>query len=186
MSVWIVLEQESDLAIVKALLPDEIQFASKFIAVGQRSNISSVARTLLVKHKEPVAVVVNINSFDGPTIREKYLLMEELLRAVSGGTPFKVIPCFPVLEAIFFNAAEIMERIFPKWRTLFDPMYFCKTPKDALADLFVNGGGPKTLSKLLDALTEEDVERLRATGPIRELITFVDAVVRPVEKQGAS
>jgi hypothetical protein len=177
MNVWIVLEGEDQLAILRALLPDEIQAASEFIAIGKRSNISSIARTVLVKHKEPVALVVNMNSLDAATIREKYLTTEQLLRAVSGGTPFKVIPCYPVLEAIFFSDAKVLERIFPQWRTLFNPMYFSKTPKDALDDLLANGGGPTTLSNFLDALTEADVKRLRATGPIRELISFVSEAV---------
>jgi hypothetical protein len=64
MNAWIVLEGQSDLAVMKALLPDEIQSVVEFIAVGGRSNISSIARTVLVKHKAPVAVVVDSDSSD--------------------------------------------------------------------------------------------------------------------------
>src|SRR5215472_10643824 len=100
MSVWIVVEGEADLAVVKALLPNEIRTVSELIPVGGRSNISSVARTLLVKHKEPVAIVRDSDSLDPSIIWEKYSTTEQLMRAVSGGTPFKVILCIPNLEAI--------------------------------------------------------------------------------------
>jgi hypothetical protein len=183
MNVWIVLEGESDLAIVRALLPDKIQAASEFIALGRRSNITSVARTVLVKHREPVAVVVDMDSLDVATIREKYLTTEQLLRAVSGGTPFKVIPCIPALEAIFFEVPQMLQRIFPKVQLSAFLMFFSKLPKDALAFLFANGGGPTSLSEFLDALTDEDVERLQMTGPIRDLIAFVNEVVAPVGKR---
>jgi hypothetical protein len=180
MKTWIVLEGESNLAFLKALLPDEIQTVTEFVIVGGRSNISSIARTVLVKHREPVAVVLNADTLDPATIWEKQVTTEQLLRAVSGGTRFKLILCIPALEAVFFNAPEILERIFPKWPILMNPMYYSKLPKEALADLFTNGGGPTTLSEFLDALTEEDAEHLRATGPIRELINFVSEVTNPI------
>jgi hypothetical protein len=186
MSAWIVVEGEADLAVVKTLLPDEIRAVSELIAVGGRSNISSVARTLLVKHKEPVAVVRDSDSLDPSTIREKYTTTEQLMRAVSGGIPFKVILCIPNLEAIFFEAPEILQRIFPKVDLASYVMLYKTQPKETLAYLFTQGAGPSTLTHLLGALTDAEVNRLRATVPIRELITFTREVSGTIEKRSAS
>ncbi len=49
MNTWIVLEGESNLAFLKAHLPDKIQTVAEFVVVGGRSNVSSIARTVLVK-----------------------------------------------------------------------------------------------------------------------------------------
>jgi hypothetical protein len=174
----IVVEGLSDLAILKALLPEGIQRISELVPVGGRSNLSSIARTLLVKHKEPVAVVMDTDTLDPASIREKYLTMELMLQVVSGGVPFKVIPCKPVIETVFFEIPDILERIFPNG--LPDRMLYSKLPKEALAGLLAGGGGPTTLDQLLEALADEDVERMRMKYPIRQLIDFVSEAVVPV------
>src|SRR5258708_37299119 len=109
---------------------------------------------------------MDTHTLDRATIREKHQTTEYLLQAVSAGTRFKVILCVPMLEAIFFMVPEILERIFPKVQFSTYSMFFSKQPKEALAFLFAQGGGPTTLPQLLNALTEEDAERLRAAGPL--------------------
>ncbi len=51
-------------------------------------------------------------------------------------------------------------------------MLYKTQPKQALAYLFKHGGGPLSLSALLDAFTSADTDRLRQAAPIRELIEF--------------
>lgn len=186
MKVWIVVEGPSDLAVLRSLLPKEVQSVCSFTPTGGRSNILSVARTLLVKHQEPVAVLTDTDSLDPAAIRDSYVTSEQLLRAAAGGIPFKVIPCIPVMESIFFESTEILSRIFPKVNHDSYVMFYKTQPKEALAFLLAQGGGPTTLAKLLQKLTEEDVEQFRATYPIPELLMFIHEVLGPVGKQATT
>jgi hypothetical protein len=178
MNAWIVVRGESGKAIIKALLPSELQDITSFFVVGERSNITSVARTLLVNYQEPVAVLAETHSLDGGDVRTT---MEELLQAVSGGEArSKVILCFPVVEAILFEAPDILTRIFPKVALNSILMFYKTQPRQALEFLFREGGGPSSLPKFLSSLTEEDVDRLRMIGPIRDLNHFLFEVLNLV------
>jgi hypothetical protein len=77
---------------------------------------------------------------------------------------------------IFFEAVDILERIFPKSNLSSHVMLYKTQPKEACKFLFQHGAGPKNLTELLGSLTDQDAERLRATGPIRELMTFIQEV----------
>ena len=186
MRVWIAVEGRSDVAVVRALLPAEMLAISSLVPVGGRSNISSVARTLLVKHKEPLAVMVDTDSLDSEAISERYATISQLLAAVAGDTPYKVVLCIPVIEAIFFEAQGPLGRLFPKVDLDSYAMLYKTQPREVLDLLFENGGGPKNLAKLLDGLTDKDVERLRVTGPIRQLSMFIQEVAGAVGRPSAT
>lgn len=183
MKVWIVVEGESYVNVLTALLPEDTKSACEFVVVGGRSNITSVARTLLGKHREPVAVMRDADSLDPATIREKYVTTNELLQWASGGIPYKVVLCIPCLEAMFFESPEIvkmMDRLFPKAGLSSMIMFYCRQPKETLDYCFAQGGGPTNLTHLLRTLADDDMTRLRTTIPIREISEFIDSVLHPL------
>lgn len=173
MKAFIVVEGRSDVAVLRAVLPNELLDASDIVVVGGRSARSSVARTLLVKYQRPLAVVIDTDTLEPLAIKETVTTTEHMLRTVAGDTPFKVIYCIPELEAIFFAAPIDLKRIFPHYDTHFFTMFAKARPKEALQYLFDNGRGPKRLPEFLDHLTSEDAEHLRSTAPIRELLAFL-------------
>src|SRR5262249_15239207 len=134
--------------------------------------------TLLVMHKQPIAIMLDTDSLDPRVIYEKYQTTEYLLRVVASGTPFKVLLCTPVFEAVFFYEPERLARVFPEFDFEGQRMLYMTQPREALKVLFSHGGGPKTLAELLNALTEEDLQQLRPKPPIAELIQFCDEVAR--------
>jgi hypothetical protein len=176
MKVWIVVQGESNRVILSALLPTEIRAVTSLVAVGTRSTISSVARTLLVKHREALALVVDAYSLDASVISERHATLSQLLAAVAGDIPFKVILCAPEIEAIFFQSPDMLGRIFPGVDLNSHAMWYKARPKEVLRFLFEHGGGPKDMTALLASLTEEDVQQLRSTGPVGELIMFIQEV----------
>lgn len=182
MKLMIVVEGKDDVAVLRALLPTDIVSASDMFLAGGRSTLVSFARTLLVKHRRPLAVLMDTETLDPSAIAEIVTTANHLLGAVAGGTPFRVIYCIPELEAVFFEAPIDLKRIFPKYDQHFLLMFAKSAPKKALQYLFENGGGPTTLSQFLDQLTSEDTERLRATYPINQLMDFIHEAVERVAK----
>jgi hypothetical protein len=177
MKLWIVVGGMTDEAILRALLPSEMLPNSEFVPVGVRSSVPSLASTILVKYRQPVAVLLDTDSLDGPVITELLTSTDELLRAVAGRIPFKVIVCIPHIETIVFDSSINLARLFPKY----DPQFFLAfakfNPKAALDFLFKNGGGPTSLSQLLASLTPEDVAKLQGTPPIHQLMEFYIEVI---------
>jgi hypothetical protein len=185
MKLMIVVEGNSDVAILRALLSTEVLSASDMFLAEARSTLVSVARTLLVKHGRPLAVLIDTESLEPSAIAETVTTTDQLLGAVAGGTPFRAIYCIPELEVVFFEAPIGLKRIFPHYDQHFFPMFAKTRPKEALQYLFKNGGGPTNLSQFLDDLTSEDVEHLRTTDPIKQLINFADELGRRLSKAGA-
>jgi hypothetical protein len=176
MTVWIVLEGPSDRELISALLPPRLESLVRLVPTGGLSNLASVARTLLVKHKEPVALIADTDSLDAGVINERYTTLQQLLRDVAGGTPFTVVLAIPELEDVFFEATESLARIFPNIDLSSHLMFYKTQPKHALAFLFKSGGGPKNLTALLNELTEDDTQKIRQAPPLRDLISFIERV----------
>ena len=169
----IVVKENSEVSVLRALLPNEILDVCDLYVADERSALASVARTLLVKDRMPVAAVIDTKSLDPGVIWETVTTMKQLLEAAAAGTSYTVIYCVPELESIFFDDRIDLKKIFPKYDQQFFLMFAKTSPKQALEFLFKEGGGPKRLSELLDALTTEDTKKLRETYPIGQLMTFI-------------
>ena len=139
----------------------------------RRSRKPSVARTHLIKHHAPTAVMLDTDTLDPTIISERIQTTRYLMGAVAGDTPFDIIYCIPHIEAIFFDDTTALKRIFSQFASVFLPQFAKTQPKDQLELLFQKGGGPKTLTAFLDQLTPDDVEKLRATYPIQHIMAFI-------------
>jgi hypothetical protein len=184
MKLIIVVEGKSDVAVLRAILPNDALIASEMYVAGNRTTLSSFARTLLVKLRKPLAVLIDTETLEPSAIAETVSTTEYLLSSVAGGTPFKVVYCIPELEAVFFEAKIDLKKIFPHYDENLFLMFAKTSPKKALEHLYETGGGPSTLSRFLDHLTSEDAERLRAAYPINQLMDFIRDV-RPLTTASA-
>jgi hypothetical protein len=127
-------------------------------------------------------VLVNANSTEETAIEQKRQSTEELLRAVSANVPVKVIVLVPAIEVVFFWTPRVLQKISSEKKITKEVLLLGKSnPKEALAQLSPLVGRPPNLDTFLAALDEEDVEALRATLPICELIRFLREIVFGVE-----
>ena len=173
MKPTILLEGRSDLTIVRALLPPDLLDACELRATEGRSTLVSVARTHIIKHHAPIALLLDTDTLDPTVIAETVQTTRYLLASIAGDTPFDIIYCVPHIEAIFFEDSIDFRRIFPNFESVFLLPFAQTQPKEQLQVLFEKGGGPGTLSDFLDHLTADEVEQLRSRYPIHQLITFI-------------
>jgi hypothetical protein len=173
MKPTIVLEGLTHEAILRVLLPIELLKACHLKPNAPRSTLISVARTHLIKTRAPTAVMLDTKTLDPTSVSETIQTARYLMADAAGGTPFEVIYCIPHLETIFFEDTAALQRLFPRFGDVF-LLPFAKTqPKDQLDLLFQKGGGPRTLNAFLDQLTSGDVEKLRTSSPIQQVMGFI-------------
>src|SRR6266446_5657451 len=122
----IIMEGHTDAAILRALLPPELVNACHLMPIAGRSTLVSVARTHLIKHHAPTAVMLDTDTLDPTRITETIQTTRHLMGAVAGDTPFDIIYCIPHIEAIFFEDATALQRIFPQFGNVFI-LQFAKT-----------------------------------------------------------
>jgi hypothetical protein len=176
MSAVIVVEGSMDARVLKVVLPKNLQRTVTVLIGGERSSLSSVARTMLVQVHRPVAVLIDTDSVEQTIIQERIQTTEELLKLVSGRMPVKVIPFIPTMEIIFFQANGLIRKLYPS--TVTDELLLLsqRAPKAALAQLCGQPFELPQLDSLLGQLDEQDIESLRASPPMHELIEFLSNV----------
>jgi hypothetical protein len=177
MKTYLLVEGQSDLAFFRRLLPPEIQPQTTIVAVGERSNITSMARSLMVMKRRPVALVTDSDAVEKGAVEQRQQTLQELVGSASAGVPYKVILAVPEIESWFFVVPEVLERLSgqklsPEQRELGE-----LRPKEVLRQLF-NNLGPLFADKLASALTEPEVKTLQETQPRKELIEFLAEQVR--------
>jgi hypothetical protein len=173
MKPTIIVEGPTHMSILRALLPTELVAASHLMPNARRSTIVSVARTHLIRNRTPTAVMLDTKTLDPTIISETIQTTRYLMAAVAGDMSFDVIYCIPQVEAIFFEDTAPLQRIFPKFGNDFIPQFARTQPKEQLEVLLQQGGGPRTLSAFLDQVTATDVEKLRSTHPIEQVMAFI-------------
>ena len=95
MNAYIVVESPQVASLISSLLPEEILSHTAVVTTGERSSITSTARTLLVMKRKPIAVLVHANPAESSSTQGLRRDMEGLIRAVSGGVPFRVFMMDP-------------------------------------------------------------------------------------------
>jgi hypothetical protein len=179
MKAYVVVRGTTDVAILRAVLPPDLLDEVDTTPAGERSNLASVARTLLVTRRKPVAVLVNSDSTEEGIVQERFQLTQELVKAAAAGLPVRVILLVPHIEVIFFQAKGVLTRIYG------DPLpqEVCLlarySPREALERLFAQASGPDSLHALLDCLDDRAIAAIQATPPLRELIAFLRDVIIP-------
>lgn len=173
MKPTIFLEGQNDLAILQAVLPPDLLNACGLRPSAGRSTIVSVARTHLIRHHAPTAVLIDTDTMDPAAISELVQTTRYLMGAVAGKTPFDIIYCIPEIEMIFFVDTVSLQRIFPQFRDVYIRQFASTQPKEQLEVLFQRGGGPANLRALLGELTSDEIMRLRSTYPIEHVMGFI-------------
>src|SRR5437868_12251823 len=112
--VYIFVEGPTDAEFLRRVLPPEALKDAEVVTAGGSSGIPSLARSVLVRRKKPIAVVMDSDSLDPDVIEERQQSTEELIRAADASIPVKVVSAVPEIEAWFFAAPEAIGRVLGK------------------------------------------------------------------------
>ncbi len=185
MKVYLLVEGNSDRVLFQRLLPSEIQPETTIVTAGERSNITSKARSLMVTKRRPLALVTDADAVERDAVEQRLEILEELVCSATAGVPFKVILAVPEIESWFFVVPEVLERLSGKKLSPEQRELGKVRPKEVLRQLF-EGQGLLSVDKLVRELTELEVKTLQETQPRKELIEFLTKQVnRKTEPQPA-
>ncbi|BAU15866.1 hypothetical protein LEP3755_64320 (plasmid) [Leptolyngbya sp. NIES-3755] len=103
-SAYLVTERETDLALLKKLLPFALATDLVFYATQGKSSVYSAAGTLLSDRARPVVIVLDAETQNIAEIQEKISLANTLLLpAAPLGVPFKVLFATPTIASILLS-----------------------------------------------------------------------------------
>jgi hypothetical protein len=172
---YVVVEGETDAAILSRVLADQLHSGEVEIKVGQgRSSAVSLARTMLVSRREALtALVLDADSTDRERVGEMEAELEGSLADVSRRERFGLFLLVPSIEACLFQDVDGLEDFFGSdfsseevVQSRYDPKSVIQTKLDERGEKYK---GP-TIQAILDRV---DIQQLRNAAGIQDLLLFV-------------
>jgi hypothetical protein len=176
MTAYLVCEGARDAQLLKRVLPEELLHNLEIIPAGGLSAIKSLARSLIVRRQAPVAIVMDADVIIPEQVEERLKDTEKIISSVAANTPVKVILAIPTIETIFFQDISLLSRLLgstPSQDILSLAIY---QPWEALKKLIAQSEKYQSQSQLVEQLTNEDLEILRKTTVIKEIVQFLQSV----------
>jgi hypothetical protein len=170
---YVFVEGPSDVQFLERLLAPEAAKNVVFVPAGGASYLPSLARSVLVRRRKPVAVFMDSDSVEPEVIEERRENTEELIKAAAGNIPVKVIFAVPEIETLFFSSPEVIERVLgenvpPEFLALGQ-----RDPTGVLRELANRSHRQWDMKVALRSLDAHDLERMRSAPPVRELNNFL-------------
>jgi hypothetical protein len=186
MSVSVLTESNFDGMLLTTLLAAER--GRDGVDVGVVKGLSSgysVARTILAVKRIPVAVVIDADSPEPEVASERQRRAEEVLADIAGGVPFRVIVAVPELEILFFERLDLLHRVFGHVdRHVFELALL--SPRRAIGKLAPDEPYEFARFRILRAMDADDVQALRETELIRDLLGFIETAARYSKRSAVS
>ncbi|MCC3571353.1 MAG: hypothetical protein JGK30_05160 [Microcoleus sp. PH2017_40_RAT_O_B] len=176
MITYILCEGAFDAQLLKTVLPENLLTDVGVVVGGKVYNIKSLAMSLIVRRRVPVLIVFDADSVVPELVELRRNDIEEILKFVAGKTPFKVVSAVPEIEIIFFQDVSLLSRLIgyiPPQDVL--DLAVCQ-PRKALEELIARSENIHDRSQIIDHLTNEDIEILRSSSVMQEIVHFLDSV----------
>jgi hypothetical protein len=114
MIAYVLTEEPLDTDALREALPSELLDEVGFIAAGSISSVKSLARSLLVRRRVPVALVIRGAPLAPELTEERRQNTEEVVASVAAGVPVEVLTvqdtAVPRDAAVVLELAEFLKR----------------------------------------------------------------------------
>jgi hypothetical protein len=175
---YVVTEGKRDVELLKRVLPERIVRATEFVPGHGKDSARSLARSILASKRLPVALVVDADTDDEPTIRERESFLDYYLRQAAAGIPFRVFTAIPEIEAVFFEDRAFVEEITKQHFSTGDWEFARRHPKEFLTRSLREGPeGPAVSQAVIETLSGETVRAIQQHPLVRGLTEFLSSVI---------
>lgn len=176
MITYIICEGSFDAQLLKTVLPANLLTDVGVVAVGRVSGVESLARSLVVRRRVPVVIVVDADSVVSELVQQRRKDIEETVESVSINTPVKVVMAVPEMEIIFFQDVSLLSRLlgYIPHQDILDRAVI--QPKQALEELIARSELIHDRSQIIDRLTNKDIEILQLSSVMQEIVHFLQSV----------
>ena len=168
MKRFLIAEGETDVALLKMLIPTECSEGVKFVVGGGYSAAIVLASSILYdKPDSYVSLVLDADTADPSSVQEKYDFINWQLGKMSANRSYAIHLFIPASEALFINCGLVKT----KQKISFDPK---ATLKEALEKKNT------TLFDFINALSPVDIKALRKDQTIQNIIRGLHSEVAQV------
>jgi hypothetical protein len=173
MKLYVVIEGPFDHAFLENVLSRRFDPGKLVFAEGRsKSNASSLARSLLARRHEPVALVLDADAVDDEVVGEQLSNYRTSLGLAGDPRLWTVVLLRPTLERVFFRDPEIIEALFHRPLQPHEEELAEFAPKRVLERL-LGEAGYASRDDLVKAMDARVADRLLDAPDLAELAAFV-------------
>jgi hypothetical protein len=180
MIAYIVTEGSLDEKLLQRLLPSELLCDVGIVAAGSLSSVTAMSRSLAIKRKVPILVVVDSDSVEPRAIAYRRTDISEMVSGIAV-EPVQVVLAIPQMEVVLFRDRSLLNQWFGDRITQEDLIRAEFQPRQVLERLLAESPNGLTLAVMLEQLTDRQVESLRQATVIQEAMQFLRSVQSMVE-----
>jgi hypothetical protein len=170
---YLVAEEQTALHVLQKLLPPET--LKETGCEGSRYSAPSLARTILVTERKPVALLMNAHTTDETSVQERLGTLRYLLKQAAADIPFEVFLAVPELEAIVFQQKELLERITNTTLSEREWKLAKLSPRAFLTDVLPRQTA--SLAQLVETLEPADIAVLQQHPLLQAINAFLSSVM---------
>jgi hypothetical protein len=111
MNAYVITEGPFDAELLRLVLPRDVVDDVQFVPAGSLASMKSLARSLIVQRRTPIAIVIDADSNSPEVVEERRQSTEEVVGIVAGTVPVKVLVAVPEIEGIFFQDTAFLKRL---------------------------------------------------------------------------
>lgn len=142
MSVSLITEGLIEQAMMKRLVRNHpILRCSRIRFVGA-GNAISMGRTLLVRYRDPVALIVDTKTIEPRAIAEQRGLMEWLLERAGDRDEWECVLVTPEVPVLLFQDEDVLRSLLPKPLSFEQRIVARYEPTRVLKEVFTSAGKP--------------------------------------------
>lgn len=176
MITYILAEGSFNAQLIKTVLPANLLTDVGVVSANGVSAVESLARSLVVRRRVPVVIVFDADSVVAELVEQRRKDIEEIVEIVSINTPVKVVPAVPQIEIIFFQDVSLLSHLlgFTPSKDILD--LAVSQPREALEQLIYQSELIQDSSQIIEQLTNEDIEILRSSSVMQEIVQCLESV----------
>jgi hypothetical protein len=175
MIAYIVTEGSLDEKLLQRLLPSELLCDVGIVAAGSLSSVTAMSRSLAIKRKVAILVVVDSDSVEPRAIAYRRTDINEMVSGIAV-EPVEVVLAVPQMEVVLFHDRTLLTQWFGDRITQEDLIRAEFQPRQVLERLLAASPNSLTLTTMIEQLTDLQVESLRQATVIQEAIGFLRSV----------
>lgn len=172
MKPYIVTEGQSDAELLKRILGSTLEELPFIVVAGGKTAVVSMAQSLLVSRRAPIAVLIDADTFDSDAALEQQRIYSDLLKPYAHRVPFTILVAVPELETVLFEVPGVVEEELGIPVSDQDRTEAKVRPKQVLTRL-VRRSARKTMDGFFTHLSDDAAKRLAKAKPIEGLVQFL-------------
>lgn len=173
--VTIFVEGPAEQTLLERLLADLPAAANvRVVAAGSADDARPRTRKELLVHQRPALLVIDADSVDSDRVEQQQRELEAYLAWGGNGVPYEVVQFVPTMEALFFDAPDVLEHLVGR---KVDELMLAAgeiAPKAVLQRI-----GVANVQDRFGHLTEDDIRTLRVHPTIAVIREFVQTHAEP-------